>query len=227
MQVFCDFDGTISTGDATDLVLSAFADPEWRAIEQRWKDGEIGSAECMRLQVGLLRATRVQLDGLLDDIAIDPGFPDFLRFCIRNAVPVVIVSDGVDYFIKRILARHGVHSLPVIANTLTHPQPGAGGPYVLSSRHAKPGCASGAGVCKCRAIGAEGPRGFVGDGRSDFCVSDKPEVVFAKGALANHCAARGIPFLGFETFAELPRQLEAILAGFAARRRAPLRSISA
>ncbi|MGO4440747.1 MtnX-like HAD-IB family phosphatase [Rhizobium sp. RAF56] len=227
MHVFCDFDGTISTEDATDLVLSEFADPEWREIEQHWKAGQIGSAECMRRQIGLIRATRLQLDRLLDQIAIDPGFPNFLCFCIRNAVPVTVVSDGVDYFIKRILARHGIHSLPVIANTLSHPQSDGQGPYGLFSLHGKPRCASRAGVCKCRAIDTADLGIFVGDGRSDFCVSDKPDVVFAKGALAAHCASRGIPFLGFESFAELPQQLEEILDRVAQRRSAPLRSISA
>ena len=30
MHVICDFDGTISRGDTTDLVLEHLADPAWR-----------------------------------------------------------------------------------------------------------------------------------------------------------------------------------------------------
>jgi 2-hydroxy-3-keto-5-methylthiopentenyl-1-phosphate phosphatase len=211
MRVFCDFDGTISVEDATDLVLSQFADPEWQDIERQWNGGLIGSAECMRRQIGLIRASRYQLDSLLDTVSIDPGFRDLLSFCIRHGVPMTVVSDGVDYFIKRILARHGIHSLPVIANVLSHATVDGLDTYALTSPLADPFCVSGAGVCKCLAIAADRPRIFVGDGRSDFCVSDKPDVVFAKGALAEHCAECRIPFIGFTSFAELPLRLEEML----------------
>ncbi len=58
MQVFCDFDGTISIEDATDMVLSRFAGSEWEDIERQWKQGFIGSGECMRRQIALSEASR-------------------------------------------------------------------------------------------------------------------------------------------------------------------------
>jgi 2,3-diketo-5-methylthio-1-phosphopentane phosphatase len=215
MRVFCDFDGTVSVEDATDLVLSRFADPKWQDVEKLWKQGLIGSAECMRRQIALIRASRQQLDELLDTVSIDPGFLDFLSFCIKHGLPVAIVSDGVDYFIKRILARHGSHSLPIIANVLKHAPVDGRDAYSLSSPFAEPGCASRAGVCKCRTIAGDGPCIFVGDGRSDFCVSDKPDVVFAKGALSDFCTMRGIPFVSYDSFAEIPLILEEMLPDFA------------
>ena len=57
MQIFCDFDGTISIQDATDFILARFADAEWRDIEEQWKRGTIGSAQCMQRQVALIRAS--------------------------------------------------------------------------------------------------------------------------------------------------------------------------
>jgi 2-hydroxy-3-keto-5-methylthiopentenyl-1-phosphate phosphatase len=42
MQAFCDFDGTISVQDATDFILSRFADREWQDIEEQWKQGAVG-----------------------------------------------------------------------------------------------------------------------------------------------------------------------------------------
>jgi len=75
MQVFCDFDGTISVQDATDFILARFADPEWQDIEEQWKKGIIGSAQCMQRQVALIRANKQQLDTALDAIEIDPSFP--------------------------------------------------------------------------------------------------------------------------------------------------------
>lgn len=227
MRVFCDFDGTISIEDATDLVLSRFADSSWQVIEEQWKQGLVGSAECMRRQIALVRASRKQLDALLDEVSIDPGFPDFLSFCIRNGVPVTIVSDGVDYFIKRILRRYGIHSVPVVANVLVDRTVDGCQAYALSSPFSRQDCASGAGVCKCHSVAQSAPAIFVGDGRSDFCVSDKPDVIFAKGILSAHCTERSIPFTAFEDFADLTQKLEEMLPALAAQASMPRVSIPA
>jgi len=73
-NILCDFDGTIATEDVTDSLLTRFADPAWQTIEAEWKAGRIGSRECMTRQVALIRATREDIDRLLDTIEIDPDF---------------------------------------------------------------------------------------------------------------------------------------------------------
>ena len=70
MQVFCDFDGTISLSDTTDVILSRFARPEWELIEEEWKRGAIGSAECMAQQIALIEAS----PEALDEGARQPGY---------------------------------------------------------------------------------------------------------------------------------------------------------
>lgn len=207
MHVYCDFDGTISVDDATDFVLSRLADPKWEAIERLWHDGEIGSSECMRRQISLIRATPAELDEVLDAIAIDPFFSSFVDFCAAHGAPVTIVSDGVDHFIKRILSKHGLDHLPIIANRLVVGGHGGEATYGLFSPYADQHCAATAGVCKCRSLTTHGQRIYVGDGRSDFCVSDKPELVFAKGQLATYCADRNIPFLGYRDFSDVVTSL--------------------
>ena len=64
--VFLDFDGTISRCDVVDAILEAYADPGWLQIEATWQAGGIGSRECLRAQMSLVRATRASLDRLLD-----------------------------------------------------------------------------------------------------------------------------------------------------------------
>ena len=204
MRAFCDFDGTVSVQDATDFVLSRLADPEWLDIERLWQDREIGSGECMRRQISLIRATPEQLDRVLDEVAIDPIFASFVDFCAARDIPITIVSDGVGYFIKRILSRYGLDHLPVIANRLVVRARSGQPSYGLFSPYADQTCVTTAGVCKCQWLGAYGrERIYVGDGRSDFCVSDKPELVFAKGELAQHCLERGIPFFAYRDFSDV------------------------
>ena len=209
MHVYSDFDGTITQEDATDFVLSRLAAPEWESIEEEWKAGAIGSAECMRRQIALIGASKAELDATLDQVRIDEGFEDFARFCDRNEIQISIISDGVDYFIRRIMSRINLGHLPVIANRLVIGEQG----YRLESPFAAADCGSAAGVCKCRVVSkAAEPRIYVGDGRSDFCVSNKPEIVFAKGALATFCGQNATPYIGYDDFADVTFSLQRLLA---------------
>src|SRR5437867_10576623 len=209
MLVFCDFDGTISVQDATDFILTRFADPEWLDIEEQWKQGTIGSAQCMQRQVALIRATRQQLDAALDDIEIDPSFPAFAGFCRSQGIPLTVTSDGIDYFIHRILARHRLPPLPVIANQLTIRGHNGYARYQLTACFSEGTCESAAGMCKCRCVGAAiGTRVYIGDGRYDFCVANKPELLFAKGNLAEFCVRQGITFIPYRQFSDVARELK-------------------
>jgi len=210
MQVFCDFDGTISAVDTTDHVLERLASPQWEALEAHWRAGRITAAACMRGQVALIKGADADLDAVLDEVELDPEFPAFAAWCAENGVELTIVSDGVDYFIRRLLARYGLATLPVVSNRLA----GKAGARQLKQPHAREGCAAGAGVCKCAAAAAGGRASqalvYVGDGRSDFCVSAKADILFAKGELAAYAAGRGQAHHEFNSFREITATLAAL-----------------
>ncbi len=50
INILLDFDGTISLHDTTDVILAAFADPQWHDVEREWIAGRIGSRACMSRQ---------------------------------------------------------------------------------------------------------------------------------------------------------------------------------
>ena len=209
MQIFCDFDGTISSQDATDFILSRFADFEWQQIEEQWRAGAIGSAQCMRKQIALIRARRQELDAALDEIEIDSAFPSFVNFCRSQNLSPSVISDGADYFIQRILGRHRLPPLRVIANRLIIETHGSQTAYRLATPHAHAACASAAGVCKCRLVYARADVCvYIGDGRSDFCVANLPDLVFAKGVLAEFCVRHEIPFIPFQGFSDVTAALQ-------------------
>lgn len=216
MQVFCDFDGTISVVDTTDRVLNELAAPQWEALEADWLAGRIDAATCMRGQIALIEGSDAELDAVLDAVDLDPGFPAFAAWCLDHDVPLTIVSDGVDYFIRRILARHGLEDLPIVSNRLA----GEAGARALKQPYRREGCAAGSGVCKCE-VAAAGHRPsttmvYIGDGRSDFCVSHRADILFAKDALADYAAQRGEAHHTFDTF----HDITAVLAPLIAARRA-------
>ena len=205
MHIFCDFDGTITIEDTTDYVLTKLAHPDWLEVEAEWQRGLIGSGECMRRQIAMIRASLPELNDTLDTVDIDPGFFSFVESCRRSNTKITIVSDGVDYFIHRVLKNHDIRDYTILSNHLVI-EPGG---YRLESPNATKTCLSLAGTCKCAIVGQHaGTRVYIGDGRSDFCVSNKPEKVFAKGRLAEYCATNGIDFVHYETFHDITPLLQ-------------------
>jgi 2,3-diketo-5-methylthio-1-phosphopentane phosphatase len=207
-EIFCDFDGTITTVDATDAILEEFALPAWRHWEARWVSGEISSRECMARQVELLRVDRGTLLGFAEALPVDPGIVDLSRRCSLRGVRLTVVSDGLDLIARAVLGRQGLLQLPLFANHLAQRSADT---WTLSSPHAKPACESGAGTCKCAVTGVlSGRRAgaiFIGDGRSDRCVAGKMATVFAKGSLGSWCASQNIPHQAFDTLHDVAQAI--------------------
>ena len=202
-HVVCDFDGTITPFDVTDAILQRFALPAWEAAEEAWTGGRISARECMDIQVSLLRAHGEELDAFLDSVPVDEGFFDFVACCRNAGTPVTVVSDGLDYAIRRILAAHGLGWLPLVANHLV---PQGGARYRLAFPHGSADCPSG--VCKCRAADAGAGRVLlVGDGRSDFCLARNAAFVLAKKnrELLRLCREKGYPHAGYSDFRDILR----------------------
>jgi 2-hydroxy-3-keto-5-methylthiopentenyl-1-phosphate phosphatase len=207
-DVFCDFDGTITCVDATDAVLETFALPAWREWEERWVNGEITSQECLSRQVELIRADRETLIQFSADLPIDEGILVLERQCAELNIPLTIVSDGLDLVVEAVLRRHGLLHLSTFSNHLRWDERGI---PTLSFPFAMPECDSGAGTCKC-ALAAPWTRPsgrpvYIGDGRSDQCVSAKMQTVFAKGTLQKWCEAQHIAHIPFQTLTEVAERM--------------------
>ena len=213
-RLLVDFDGTIASVDTTDLLLERFAAPAWRDIEEDWKAGRIGSRECMVRQIDLVRASPAEIDEFVAGIEIDAGFPGFVALCARLGHTIQVVSDGLDCTVAAVLRRFGL-DLPFTANRLEWRGKDR---WRLAFPHARSDCQALAGNCKC-AFTAEAPRKLsivVGDGRSDFCVAGRADLVLAKGALLDHCRQHHLPHFAFAEFAEATN----ILAGWLEERAA-------
>jgi len=85
-RYFCDFDGTITKGDTTDLLLETLADESWKAIEARWENGEIGSRQCMSMQVPLIRGGWPAILSVLENVEIDKSFAPFVTWCRMRGI---------------------------------------------------------------------------------------------------------------------------------------------
>ncbi|QIL82659.1 MtnX-like HAD-IB family phosphatase [Diaphorobacter sp. HDW4A] len=213
-MVQSDFDGTISVLDVTDTLLNRFGQPGWQELEDAWERGEIGSRECMKGQVALLDMSEAELRAHLDTIQIDPGFVGFVDIARTHGITVQVVSDGIDYAIRHVLARHCLGHLEVIANRLV--QTGERS-WRLDSPWASARCQRASGNCKCERLAEQqnlhGRVLYVGDSTSDFCVSHMADFVLAKYKLIAHCEQHGISHAPFETFTQATTLLEKVALG--------------
>jgi 2-hydroxy-3-keto-5-methylthiopentenyl-1-phosphate phosphatase len=210
-SILCDFDGTVALDDVVDVLLDRFGLAGWEALEQRWREGQIGSLECMRGQVELLDMGLDELHACLDRVAIDPSFPEFVTRARALAMPIRIVSDGLDYVIRHILARHGLADLPIVANELVRSD--VPRRWRLNAPFAVASCRSA--TCKC--VQVQSPRGepltlslLVGDGVSDFCVAGQADFVFAKKKLIEYCRLKGLPHQPISGFSDATKLLSTL-----------------
>jgi len=217
--VFCDFDGTVTLSDVTDVLLEKLADPEWTKIEQRWLDGEIDDCECMAQQIALIRGDWHKIAGIIDGISIDPHFRSFIDICKKANIPIYIGSNGLDRVIMYILDRENIEVDGYWAYRLLNKQ---GWSLEFPMNEKRGDCqAANSIACKCalvekKALEAQVKQNnlykiVIGDSRSDFCWAHKADFVFAKSKLAKYCLERNIPHISFSDFSQVNQELERII----------------
>jgi 2,3-diketo-5-methylthio-1-phosphopentane phosphatase len=212
--LFLDFDGTLTLRDAVDAILEAYADPEWLTFETEWRAGRIGSRDCLRAQMNLVRASRRQLDALLDEIEIDEGLVALLEICAAHNIPAHIVSDGFDYCIRRILSRESerVHALLRGARVCASRLEKCGQVWRSEFPFFHQTCGHGCATCKPAVMRLLNPRNapalFVGDGLSDRYAVDSADLVFAKNGLATYCKENGIEHTSFQNLNDVAADLD-------------------
>ena len=201
-MVACDFDGTITLEDLGVATMERFAKGDWWAIETAWREGKISSIECLQRQFAMVDAPIEQLEAFYRTAAADTTFPPFVRECEARGVDVVVLSDGLDFYIDIVLAGLGLSHLPRLAN---HVNLDRGG-FEIEFPHRAPDCER-CGNCKRdhvrRLAGTHDVVAFVGDGHSDRCVVRHARPIFAKAALRDYCLREQIPFTPFDRFADL------------------------
>ncbi len=204
MLIFSDFDGTLAQNDIGEAFVRNFGDwPECEKAVQRWLRGEISSRGYYEVAAATMRVQREKLDEFCDTQPLAPGFLEFAVFCRQRGWPLIVLSDGLDYYIQRVLARHGLE-LPVWANHLEFSPPDRikiSFPYFA---HSCGKCANCKGYHVRRFMQSRAGRViYIGDGFSDRCGTQEADIVFAKGDLAKWCTENELEYWKFDDFKQI------------------------
>lgn len=127
-----------------------------------------------------------------------------------HKIPLTIVSDGLDIVIRYILSKYNLAHLPIIANHLVQVNEHQ---WRLEFPNTNLACKSASGTCKCKIAQNHHQEHIIliGDGRSDFCLAETADYVFAKKSLIQHCREKQILHTSFKKITEIHQPLEKLL----------------
>lgn len=209
-KVFIDFDGTITKTDVGEELFLRFGDPETaKEIIALWMDDKISSIETWEKLCGTVK--NLQLDALnkmIDEIEIDDYFKEFLSYCSNNKIEVLILSDGLDYYIKRILKKENLEHLDFVSNELTF---GSNMEMIPSFPFTDEECDQCANCKRNHVISNSGDDEFsvyIGDGYSDKCPAQYCDFIFAKKSLLKYCEQNRISYFPYSSFADVLKRLK-------------------
>lgn len=193
-----DYDGTITTDECNEVVFQRLLGDAWRPFEDEVRAGRMSHAECLRRQVALVRAPLSQFVGALVDAAVPaPGFAAFLAALHERGGQAVVVSAGFRVVIEGFWRREGLPVVQTHASELLPSTPQGAPPFAMTFDPAFGDCPRcGPGQCKAAVVQALRRPGDVvlvfGDGASDVCMARLADLSFARGLLAERCAAEGL-----------------------------------
>ncbi len=204
--VQCDFDGTVTEEDASFFLLDAFAQGDWRWLLRDYREHRISVGEFTTRAFAMVKADRhTLLEALKGEVKVRAWFHELVNYCLKKGIRLVIVSNGLDFYIRAVLKDLGLRNIEMhAAQASFHPE-----------------------GMKVQYVGPDGKRledGFkeaytqsflklgyrviyVGNGDSDIAPAKYAHYVFATGDLLAYCRENNLKYKPFETFVDVVREL--------------------
>jgi len=202
MLVICDFDGTVTTTDVTNVLWDRYGIEGWRRkLLRGYRSGETSHLELMNIGWRELDQSEHELlEYARPLVGLREGFAEFLDFCRSRGWPFRVISGGIDWYIRAFLPAsvEFVSYTAVLDKTWRVSLPD--GFSLAEGVDFK--------VQALRNLRAQFPgfeTMFIGDGRNDLPVAREADRVFAvRGStLARLCAEHGVAHDTFESFSEI------------------------
>lgn len=219
--VFTDFDGTITRDDIGSTMFKVFGNPEESAASfHKSYKGLISMQESWKRSCATVGSlSPAAFDSFVECQEIDIGFRRFEMYCSAKSIPIHILSDGFDLYIRHLLQREQLSHLPFYSNTLVIEPDGTITPRFPYTDEECIMCAN----CKRNHLltksGDENVIVYIGNGFSDQCPSKYADVVFAKGTLLRYCERENITYHRFETFDDVLEKFTEMVDGGRPRKR--------
>jgi len=204
-----DFDGTVTEEDVSFLLLDTYVGGVWREHLKEYTSGRIPVGAFNRKVFGMMKADRRAMTELVlgsERVRIRPGFRELVEYCLGQGYRVVIVSNGLLFYIQAILERLGVSGVEVYAAENEF-DPGG-----MKVRYLGPDGAeleAGFKEVYTELLNKEGYQVlYVGNGNSDIYSARRCRHVFATAELLERCRKEGLACLPFNDFFDVIKGME-------------------
>lgn len=203
----CDFDGTITEEDISFFLLDTFANGDWRQLLEEYREGNISVGHLNREAFAMVKADRQSLlESMRGNVKIRDGFHELVSYCRREGLRFVIVSNGLDFYIDRILRDLGQQHIEVFAAQTQFLPEGLHVQYIgpdgnMLDEGFKEAYVNSFLRSDYRIV-------YAGNGASDFTPAKQCHHIFATGELLAICKEKNIEYFAFNDLNEIVRGLE-------------------
>ena len=204
-----DFDGTVTLEDIGFILLDTFVGNAWHQYLKEYDAGRMPLAPFSKKVFGMLTTDEKTLTDFVltsDLVRIRPGFKEFLDYCKKRDYQVIIVSNGLTFYIEAVLQRLGISGLDIYAAENTFSSDG------MKVRYLSPDgkeLDSGFKEAYTEMLCQKGHKVvYIGDGNSDIYPSRKSDLVFATANLLKRCREENLKCYPFNDFSDIIGALE-------------------
>ena len=205
--VQCDFDGTITEEDTSFFLLDAFAQGDWRRLLQDYKAHKISVGEFNTKAFAMVKADKhTLLEAIKGKVKVRAGFHELVNYCLKEDFKLVIVSNGLDFYIETTLKDLGLENIEVhAAQAAFHPEgmevhyAGPDGKRLEDGF--KEAYAKSFLKLRYRVI-------YIGNGDSDVAPAKYAHHVFATGELLAYCRENNLNYKPFDNFIDVVRYID-------------------
>lgn len=207
MLIQCDFDGTIIRSNLGVLFRETFAHGDWKSVETAYAQHRITVEECNRWQYRLIREPVENLQEFAcRHTEVRSGFSEFVEYCQQNGILLVIVSNGVDFYIQTVLARIGMSHLELHCGHGVFNDDGIIVSYEDPEGHPLDSSFKGRYLKWLRQ--RDSTIVYLGDGYSDIEPASQADHVLATGVLPDMLEAESVAATPFDDFYDVIREIQ-------------------
>ncbi len=209
--ILTDFDDTAAAQNVAEMLLLQFGDDTWQDVRARFRTGELSLKDYQEITFRNIQADRETMRSYVKENArLRSHFGPLHDLCQQHNIPLVVVSLGLDFYIKALLEQAGFPEVPVYCVNTRFTTGGISYYY----HHSYPGEAE-RGNSKGLIVDRYHQLGYrvlyVGDSYSDLEAAERADTVFAHSSLAAECRRQGIPFHLFNDFGDVLETVQELL----------------
>ena len=209
-----DFDGTISVEDISFMLLDEYAGDSWRNVLADYTSGRKTVGAFNREVFGMVKADyRTMFEKVMasNRVIIRPGLRELVDYCSLRNYRIIIVSNGLTFYIKAIMKNMGLDDIEIHASENDFSPDGMKVRYVGPDGNELD---TGFKEAYTDMLLKEGYRViYIGDGASDIVPARMAYMVFATGELLAKCHKENLECTQYNDFFDVlenMKELESI-----------------